>query len=46
MTNNPVADLVARAITEYWGERCRDYEPNCPCCQAWAQYDALTGEKS
>lgn len=38
MTNNPVAE----AITEYWGERCSVYEPNCPCCEAWAQYDAMT----
>lgn len=38
MTNNPVAE----AITKYWGDRCSNYEPNCPCCEAWAKYDAMT----
>lgn len=42
MSDTPVADRVAEAIIECWGERCPDYAPGCPCCDAWAQYDALT----
>ena len=32
---------VEEAITDYWGERCPDYEPECPTCQAWAEYDKM-----
>ena len=30
---------VEEAITEHWGRRCPDYAKDCPCCQAWAEYD-------
>ena len=40
MTNDPY-DYTAEAITAHWGERCPDYEPQCACCAACAQYDAL-----
>lgn len=30
---------VYAAITHVWGERCPDFEPNCPCCRAWAEFD-------
>ena len=40
MTDDP-CDYVAEAITAHWGERCPDYEPQCACCAAWAQYDGL-----
>lgn len=40
MTDDPY-DYIAEAITVHWGERCPDYEPQCACCAAWAQYDAL-----
>lgn len=33
--------LVEEAIQEHWGERCPDFEPGCPCCRAWAEYDKL-----
>lgn len=32
-------DLIAEAIDGTFGERCEDFEPDCYCCQAWAQYD-------
>lgn len=32
---------VARAIEAIWGTRCEDFEPGCPCCQAWAEYDQI-----
>lgn len=34
-------DLIAEAITEAFGERCPDFDPDCHCCKVWAQYDAL-----
>lgn len=33
-------DYIAEAITEYYGERCPEHMTGCPCCNAWAQYDA------
>lgn len=39
MTDNK--NYIAEAITAHWGERCPDTEPGCPCCDAWAQFDAL-----
>lgn len=30
---------TAEEVTRFWGERCPDYEPECPCCQAWALFD-------
>lgn len=35
------ADRLREAVTEHWGERCADFDPGCPTCQAWAQLDAL-----
>ena len=32
---------VYAAIEETWGPRCPDYEPGCPCCNAWAEYDGI-----
>ena len=32
---------VKKAIKKYWGKRCGDHHPDCPCCQAWAAYDQL-----
>ena len=37
-----MSDLIADAIREYWGERCPDFEPGCPCCRAWIEYDEIT----
>lgn len=34
-------DYLADAITEAFGERCPDFAEGCPCCDAWAQYDAV-----
>lgn len=35
-------NAIEQAITEHWGDRCPDVAEGCPCCEAWAQYDALT----
>lgn len=32
---------IEEAITNWWGERCKDFNADCPCCQAWALYDRL-----
>ena len=24
-----------------WGPRCSDYEPTCPCCEAWKTHDEI-----
>jgi len=29
-------------IKEDWGEKCPDYEPECPCCRAWKMFEKLT----
>ena len=34
-------DHVLEAIIAHWGERCAEFEPECHCCKAWQQYDAL-----
>lgn len=34
---------IKYAIQEIWGERCPDYCEDCPCCDAWKQYDDLRG---
>lgn len=39
-------DYVKEAVTEHWGERCPEFEPECNCCKAWAQYDQLTQAES
>lgn len=31
------------AMSELWGEQCYEFEPGCPCCEAWRQFD-LSGE--
>lgn len=30
-----------QTIAEYWGRRCDEYEPGCPVCDAWAEYDMM-----
>jgi len=32
--------LIKKAIKEYYGKRCPDFEPECVVCQAWAEYDS------
>lgn len=33
--------FLHRWIANYWGPRCPDFEPDCPCCKAWAAFDTL-----
>ncbi|MFA5247397.1 MAG: hypothetical protein WC408_05910 [Candidatus Micrarchaeia archaeon] len=32
-------------IEKLYGERCKDFEENCPCCQAWDAYDNILHER-
>lgn len=41
MTEVTDASLIAEALTDYYGPRCPDFEPECHCCKAWAQFDML-----
>jgi hypothetical protein len=34
-------NLVEEAMTDYWGEKCDEYEQGCPVCDAWRQYENL-----
>ncbi len=38
---NDGKQLIAEAIKEYYGDRCPDYEPGCPACDAWAAFNGL-----
>ncbi len=35
---------IEEAITEHWGERCKDFAKGCPCCDAWAEYDVAAAD--
>ena len=50
MTYHKAKDMIAamnkyskveEACLEYFGERCPDYEPGCPTCEGWRQFDRL-----
>jgi len=32
---------VEEAITEYWGPRCPDFDPECRVCRTWVRFDVL-----
>ena len=29
---------ITEAMIDYWGEKCADFDEDCPCCQAWKEY--------
>jgi len=39
MTNQP--NKIEEATTEWWGQKCPDYEKGCPICDAWKEYETL-----
>lgn len=45
MTDTTKTSAIEQALTAHWGERCPDIEQGCPCCDAWAEYDALRNER-
>jgi len=32
-------------IEKLYGERCKDFDSTCPCCQAWDVHDAIREER-
>lgn len=38
--------FTAEAITADWGEKCGDFEPECPTCVTWAMFDEITRLRS
>jgi hypothetical protein len=34
------ADDVEEGMIQYWGEKCPDYDRQCPTCQAWKEFEA------
>lgn len=41
----PGLDMIAEAITDYLGERCSTFDPNCACCKTWAAFDAMVADR-
>lgn len=31
--------MLCEEMLADWGERCPDFEPDCPTCQAWSSWD-------
>jgi hypothetical protein len=31
--------LIKKAVKEYYGKRCPDFDHECIVCQAWAEFD-------
>jgi len=34
-------ELIEAALMDYYGNRCDDFDVECLCCRAWAEYDGL-----
>jgi len=45
MTPERIAELIPQALTDYYGHKCKDFNDNCICCQAWAELSRLTRER-
>lgn len=39
-------DRIREALVDYWGEQCPDYDPDCTCCQAWAELSNAESARS
>lgn len=35
---------LRKFITKAYGERCPDFDKDCPCCRVWVRYDLLEEE--
>jgi hypothetical protein len=38
-----ITRLTEKQWLKEWGERCPEYEPECPCCVAWRKFDEQWG---
>lgn len=36
-----MGELIKQAVTDFFGERCPDFDHNCWCCQAWVEIDRI-----
>ena len=34
-------DWLEKKIEKLYGKKCKDYEPHCPCCDAWFLYETI-----
>jgi hypothetical protein len=34
------AEDAEEAMIQYWGEKCPDYDRQCPTCKAWKEFEA------
>lgn len=35
---------LRKFISKNYGERCKDFDKDCPCCRVWVRYDLLEEE--
>lgn len=40
-STNGLKDLLAQHVTNFYGERCPEFEPSCGACTAWWAFDFL-----
>jgi len=36
-----IRSVDIKFMNEFWGERCPDYDPGCPVCQAWRLFETF-----
>lgn len=41
MTARHTRTIAEVLLTEHFGERCPDFEPDCECCKRWKLLDEL-----
>lgn len=44
MSRDWFIDGATKALTEYVGEHCPDYNPDCPTCKAWTEFGGYLQE--
>ena len=41
MRSREIEKIMREWMLKNWGERCKDYEPDCGLCNAWRAFDFL-----
>lgn len=36
---------IEESIKSYWGDRCEDFDADCPCCKAWQVFDKMRANR-
>lgn len=39
-----IKTLLSKYLTEFYGERCPDYDGDCECCKRWECFDIIFNE--